>query len=118
MLPRFASTTAVTIIAIALVSAPTPALAADEVGKTGAATNLELLTPSADTYLQYHGRVVVASGTSSDEYRWGGVSCGTRILSDELVRQLVHAVNAGGSITPRFQLGQGDARCLVGFTVE
>jgi hypothetical protein len=118
MLRRFTSHTLVTIFALCIVSAPRPALAADEVGKTGTASDLELLTPSADTYLQYNGRLVVQVNTITEEYRWGGTSCGSRTLSADNVRALVATVNAGGQITPRYQLGQGDVRCLVGFTAE
>jgi hypothetical protein len=115
---RLASHLLVALFAIALTSTPAPALAADEVGKTGAATSIELLTPSADTYLQYHGRLVVMVGTTQEEYRWGGTSCGSRTISDDTLRSLVVAVREAGTITPRFQLGQGTARCLVGFTVD
>ena len=118
MLRHLASPLLVLLSAIALTSIPTPALAADEVGKTGTAASIELLTPSADTYLQYHGRVVVLVGTTQEEYRWGGTSCGSRTVSDDTLRSLIEAVRNAGSITPRFQLGQGTTRCLVGFTAE
>lgn len=120
MLRRFVSFTFASLVTLALSSAPRSALAADELGKSGVAASLEILTPSADTYLQYHGRLILQVGEVSEEYRWGGTSCGSRTISDDMVRSLVVAVSASkdGVITPRFQLGQGDVRCLVGFTAE
>jgi hypothetical protein len=77
-------------------------------------------TPSADTYLQYHGRVIVLTGkTTKTEYRWGGTSCGTRVLPTDMVEVLVEAArNDTIVVTPRFQIGQGDSKCLIGFTVN
>jgi hypothetical protein len=115
MLHRLAIHTLASLLAVCLVSAPSTALA-DELGPTGIPTDVEVLTPSADTYLQYHGRVVLLVGTTAEEYRWGGTSCGSRTMSADNVRQLVAAVRNGSPVTPRYQLGQGTTRCLVGFT--
>jgi hypothetical protein len=116
MLHRFAIHTFCALLAVCLASAPTTAFA-DEAGKAGIATDLETLTPSADTYLQYHGRLVLLVGTTPEEYRWGGTSCGSRTMSADNVRLLATAVQKGQSITPRYQIGQGSVRCLVGFSV-
>jgi hypothetical protein len=116
MLHRFAIHTLASLIAVCLAIAPSTAFA-DELGPAGIATDVEVLTPSADTYLQYHGRLVILVGTAPQEYRWGGTSCGSRTMSADNVRSLITAVNKGTPITPRFQMGQGTTRCLVGFTV-
>lgn len=44
---------------------------------------LEINTTSADTYLQYHGKALtkISSGVY-EEYRWGGTSCGSRVLTE------------------------------------
>lgn len=115
MLHRFAIHTLASLLAVCLVSAPSTAFA-DEVGTSGVAASIEVLTPSADTYLQYNGRVVLVVGTTQEEYRWGGTSCGSRTMSAANVQALVTAVRKGAVITPRFQIGQGTTRCLVGFT--
>jgi hypothetical protein len=83
----------------------------------GTVIDLEVHTPSADTYLQHHGRVVIMSGkfNTNTEYRWGGTSCGTRTLSDAMVALLQRALESGTPIVLRFQIGQGMAKCLVGF---
>lgn len=116
MLRRIATNTFASMLAVCLLI--TPALAsADENATQGIAWDLEVLTTSADTYLQYHGRLVVMVGTASEEYRWGGTSCGSRTMSADNVRLLTEAVGRGHLITPRFQIGQGSAKCLVGFAI-
>jgi hypothetical protein len=90
---------------------------ADDVGLVGSIAGLDRNTPSADLYLQYHGRLfVLNSGGTLDEYRWGGTSCGSRVLSDAEFAALQAAHNNKKmTIQPRSQDGQGDANCLVGF---
>jgi hypothetical protein len=52
------------------------------------------------------------------EYRWGGTSCGSRTLPDSHVAMLQRALERQGTIVqPRFQIGQGDLKCLVGFNL-
>lgn len=116
-LAAFASLFLLGSLAIAI---PVTALAADETGSAGSVSSVEVNTPSADTYLAYHGRVIVLTGkTTKTEYRWGGTSCGTRVLPADMVEVLVQASrNDLVVVTPRFQIGQGDAKCLVGFTVN
>jgi hypothetical protein len=107
-------------LSLFLLAVAIPATAfADESGTAGSVSSVEINTPSADTYLQYHGRVVVLTGKSTKtEYRWGGTSCGTRTVSADMIDTLVQAArNDTVVVTPRFQVGQGDAKCLVGFTV-
>jgi hypothetical protein len=103
------------------VAVAVPATAfADESGTAGSVDSIEINTPSADAYLQYHGRVVVRTGKSTKtEYRWGGTSCGSRVVPADMVEVLVQASrNDNIVITPRFQIGQGDVKCLVGFNVQ
>lgn len=115
-LAAFASLFLIPLLGMAV---PSTALAADETGTAGSVSVVEINTPSADAYLQYHGRLTLQNGKAKfTEYRWGGTSCGTRILSTEMVEVLVEASrNNAIVVTPRFQVGQGDAKCLVGFSV-
>jgi hypothetical protein len=103
-----------------VIAAPATAFAADETGSAGSVDKVEINTPSADAYLQYHGRVVVQTGKSTkNEYRWGGTSCGSRVVEEDLIAILVQASrNSDVVVTPRFQLGQGDVKCLVGFSIQ
>lgn len=92
---------------------------ADSDGAGGTLVGLEINTTSADTYLQYHGRAFIQTVTGKSnttiEYRWGGTSCGTRTLSDSQIVVLQRALESASPIVPRYQLGQGDSKCLVGF---
>jgi hypothetical protein len=117
MLRRIATNTFASMLAACLLVAPATA-SADENFAQGTAWDLEVLTNSADNYLTYHGRLVVMVGTTPEEFRWGGTSCGSRTMSQDNVRYLTEAVREGMLITPRFQIGQGSAKCLVGFVTE
>jgi hypothetical protein len=115
---RFAFSIPALALALAL---PASVLASgDQAGAEGRAKTIEVYTPSADTYLQYHGRIVIAAGKTSTEYRWGGTSCGTRTMTPEMVALLVDAVRNQDAtlITPTFQNGQGSSKCLVGFALK
>ena len=104
-----------------MIAAAVPAIAyaADDTGTAGFVHKVEVNTPSADAYLQYHGRVIVQTGKTKTEYRWGGTSCGSRTVSDELIAILIAATRSDEiQVTPRFQAGQGDCKCLVGFTIN
>ena len=97
----------------------TGAATADDVGPTGTPVGLQINTASADTYLEYRGRLFVqaADGTLV-EYRWGGISCGTRLLTDAEVAALQAALNNKKMrLQALTQNGMGSAVCLVGFTV-
>ena len=92
---------------------------ADDVGAIGSVAGLQINTTSADTYLQFHGRMYVKNaGGTLDEYRWGGTSCGLRYLSEDQIAALHRALDSKKmQIQPLSQTGQGDAICLVGFTM-
>ncbi|ABM00696.1 hypothetical protein Sama_2492 [Shewanella amazonensis SB2B] len=81
---------------------------------------LEINTTSADKYLQYHGKALtkISSGVY-EEYRWGGASCGSRVLNDEQVAVLQRALdNPNVKVAFRYQPGQGEfTKCVVGFSL-
>jgi hypothetical protein len=92
---------------------------ADDANPVGSLVGLEVNTASADAYLAYHGQAFVKNEDGSvEQYRWGGISCGSRVLTDEHLAMLQRALTSKKmTIEPRTQLGQGDAKCLVGFTL-
>jgi hypothetical protein len=60
--------------------------------------------------------LVKNSGGTLDEYRWGGSSCGTKVLTEEQVAALQRAQNNKKmTIEFRTQDGQGGSKCVVGF---
>jgi len=92
---------------------------ADDIGTVGRVASLQINTTSADIYLQFHGRLFVKNANGAlDEYRWGGTSCGTRLLTEDQVAALQRAYdNKRMQIEPISQPGQGNTLCLVGFTL-
>jgi hypothetical protein len=96
---------------------PAVAHAADDVGATGYVQSLQVNTKSSDAYLQMHGRLILGTKHTSTEYRWGGTSCGSRVLDPDQVALLNQALINGLQITPLHRDGQGSVKCLVGFTM-
>lgn len=92
---------------------------ADDDGSRGTLVALSTNTQSADLFLQYHGQMFVKNADGVlDEYRWGGTSCGSRTLTEAELAMLQRALERKNmTIEPRSQTGQGDTRCLVGFTL-
>jgi hypothetical protein len=92
---------------------------ADDVGTPGTLAALQVTTDSADTHLQFHGRLFVKNVNGNiDEYRWGGTSCGSRTLTEEQTATLQRALHSKQvHIRPLHQDGQGQTICLVGFTL-
>lgn len=109
----------VSLAALALVCLPATALAADSTGTSGTLDSVEVYANTADTYLQYNGRIIVTGGGKSIEYRWGGTSCSNKSLPENMVELLSDTLARRDAvvITPRFQAGQGTNKCLVGFTL-
>ena len=81
---------------------------------------LEVNTTSADTYLLYFGRAFTKVSTGVfEEYRWGGTSCGSRVLNDAQIAALQGALdNTNVKVAFRYQAGQGSTKCVVGFALQ
>ena len=92
---------------------------ADEIGLAGFVQNIAVKTVSADTYLQTHGELVILQ-TSNEQlttYRWGGTACGSKVLTDAQLSYLMDFASAPYMVVePIHKPGQGDSKCLVGFT--
>jgi hypothetical protein len=110
----------VALATLVTLTLPATALAADSTGQKGSVETIEINHSTADTYLQYHGRIVVKAGKTTTEYRWGGTSCSNKTLPTELVALLWDAFRGRKStnVTPRFQSGQGSNKCLVGISFD
>jgi hypothetical protein len=68
---------------------------------------VDILTTSAGSYLANNGLALVKNSTEGlYEYRWGGVACGTRVLTDAEVAALQAALNTKNMfVRPAYQLG-------------
>ncbi len=106
------------LAAAVLACSTTPALA-DDIGAVVTPIGLQVNTVPGDTYLIYHGRLFAkAADGTVEEYRWGGSACGSRVLTEPQVAALQAALNNNKMrIQILHQIGQGDSKCIVGFTV-
>ena len=106
----------VALAAVVLFAGPA---SADTLGDVGTVAAVLVHTPEADTYLQYRGELAVRNlDKELDLYRWGGTSCGSRVLSEAEVALLQGALdNKKARIQPVYQAGQGQSLCLVGFNI-
>ena len=107
---------------IALLAVATTLLAgaawADETGPAGTILSLEERTVSSDLYVQAHGILLVKQSIDDMvvEYRWGGTSCGSKILTESQFSYLMDLAAAPYMlIEPIYKAGQGQTICLVGF---
>lgn len=94
------------------------AATADEIGPAGAVQSIDVRTTLSDLFLQAHGEVVIlqSSDKQSVAYRWGGASCGSKVVPADQVAYLMDlAAEPYMLIEPKYQSGQGDTKCLVGF---
>lgn len=105
------------VLAFAML-APISVAHADSLGAAGRIIELEVNNSNADTYLQYHGRLVITAVDRESEYRWGGTSCSNRTLTESQVTMLQRAIESGMAITPRYLPGQGANKCVVGFILR
>jgi hypothetical protein len=108
------------LFAAALLACSSTLAIADVIGEVGTPVGLTVHTDDSDTYyLMFHGQLFLkqADGTVQ-AYRWGGVSCGTRLLDEAQIATVQGALdNNKMRLQPIYQVGQGDSRCLVGFTI-
>ena len=91
---------------------------ADETGPAGTVLSVEIRTVSSDAYVQAHGSLMVKQSIDDmvAEYRWGGTSCGSKILTESQLAFLMDLSSAPYMlIEPIYKAGQGPAICLVGF---
>ena len=90
----------------------------DETGPAGTVLSVEIRTTSSDFFVQAHGMLVVQQSIDdmSVEYRWGGTSCGSKILTESQLSYLMDLAAAPYMmIEPIYKDGQGQTICLVGF---
>ena len=110
--------TVITILALAATLIFEIALA-DETGPAGTVHSVLVRTVSSDSYIQAHGSLMVKQSIDDvvTEYRWGGTSCGAKVLTDSQVAYLMDLAAAPYMlIEPIHKAGQGQIICLVGFT--
>ena len=97
-----------------------PAAVADTTTTTSVA-QLMVLEPGDASYKLFHGAVWLEHDKASTNYRWGGLQCKGRELSDSSVQILFAAFRAEYQITLEYVVSQykdKQYRCVTGFTVS
>ena len=105
-------------IALALVAA-VPARA--DTSATTSIAQIMVLEPGDASYKLFHGAVWLDSDKQSTNYRWGGLQCKGRELSDSSVQILFAAFRSEYHVTLEYVVSQykdKPFRCVTGFTIS
>jgi hypothetical protein len=92
---------------------------ADTTGLTSVA-QLMVLEPGDSSYKLFHGAVWLDADKASTNYRWGGLQCKGRELSDTSVQLLFAAFRSEYQVAVEFVVSEYKGkqyRCLTGFTI-
>jgi hypothetical protein len=80
-----------------------------------------VLEPGDASYALFHGAIWLDADKATWNYRWGGLQCKGRDVSDNSVQLLFAAFRAGDSVSVEYvvsELKGKQYRCLTGFTVS
>jgi hypothetical protein len=113
------STAALSVGAAALLVAPAPA-AADSTA-TSSIAQLMVLEPGDRNYKNFHGAIWLEHDKASYNYRWGGLQCKGRELSDSSVQILFASFKSEYAVTLEYEVAEHKSkqyRCITGFTVS
>jgi hypothetical protein len=97
-----------------------PAARADTTGVTSVA-QLMVLEPGDSSYKLFHGAVWLELDKASVNYRWGGLQCKGRELSDTSIQLLFAAFRAEYQVKLEYVLADYQSkqyRCVTGFTIS
>ncbi|HEY5945957.1 MAG TPA: hypothetical protein VIV40_10725 [Kofleriaceae bacterium] len=83
-------------------------------------SQLMVLEPGDASYKLFHGAVWLEVDKSTTNYRWGGLQCKGRDLSDTSIQILFAAFRANDPVKLEFVISEykdKQYRCVTGFTV-
>lgn len=107
------------LIALALATAASFAHA--DTSPTTSIHQLMVLEPGDASYKLFHGAVWLESDKATWNYRWGGLQCKGRELSDTSIQLLFAAFRSEYQVTVEFvptEYKGKPYRCLTGFTIS
>ncbi|CAN5896587.1 hypothetical protein BH11MYX2_BH11MYX2_26420 [soil metagenome] len=117
-MPRsFAPLTGLAIAASLLLS---PVAHAETTPST-AVSQLMVLEPGDTSYKLFHGAVWLDTDKATTNYRWGGLQCKGRELSDTSVQLLFAAFRSEYTIAIEYVMSEYKGkqyRCVTGFTIS
>jgi len=119
-MPRFLSPLLVCLVcALCGVARPTPARA--DTTTTTSIAQLMVLEPGDASYKLFHGAVWLDHDKASWNYRWGGLQCKGRELSDTSIQLLFAAFRSEYQVTLEYvalDYRGKPYRCVTGFTIS
>ncbi|MGN6105846.1 MAG: hypothetical protein ACTHU0_12135 [Kofleriaceae bacterium] len=92
-----------------------------ETSATTSVAQLMVLEPGDASYKLFHGAVWLEHDKASWNYRWGGLQCKGRELSDTSIQLLFAAFRSEYQVTVEYVLTEYKGksyRCLTGFTLS
>lgn len=104
------------LVLAALGSAPARA----ETTPTSSVAQLMLLEPGDSSYRLFHGAIWLVLDKATTNYRWGGLQCKGREMSETSIQILYAAYRNGDQVTLEYVAGEYNGkqfRCLTGFTI-
>jgi hypothetical protein len=111
-------------LSIAMALGMTFALAVGASADTAPVTSISqlmVLEPGDPSYKLFHGAVWLESDKATTNYRWGGLQCKGRDLSDTSIQILFAAYRSGDQVKLEFvpnEYKDKQYRCITGFTVS
>jgi hypothetical protein len=107
------------LVTVALVLLARPARA--ETSATTSIAQLMVLEPGDASYKLFHGAVWLEHDKAQWNYRWGGLQCKGRELSDTSIQLLFAAFRSEYQVTVEYVTTDyrgKQYRCLTGFTIS
>lgn len=121
-MPRALSSLLVCALFLTLSSAlPGGATARGDSTVTTSIAQLMVLEPGDTSYRLFHGAVWLDQDKASWNYRWGGLQCKGRDLSDTSIQLLFAAFRSEYQVTVEYVVTDYKGkpyRCLTGFTIS
>jgi hypothetical protein len=108
-------------LALAVIASALPrAAAADETTATSSIAQLIVVEPGSKSYRLFHGAIWLEYDKQQYNYRWGGLQCKGRDLSDSSVQLLFASFRSEYSVTVEYVNSEyrgKQYRCITAFTV-
>ncbi len=107
------------LAALALVAAPHAAAA--ETTATSSIAQVMVLEAGDKNYKNFHGAIWLDYDKASYNYRWGGLQCKGRELSDSSIQILFAAFKSEYLVTLEYAATEHKSksyRCITGFTIS
>jgi hypothetical protein len=108
-------------LALAAVAVAAPQIAHADATPISSVSQLMVLEPGDGSYKLFHGAVWLDVDKATTNYRWGGLQCKGRDLSDTSIQLLFAAFRSEYQVRLEFVISEYKDkayRCVTGFTVS